>query len=131
MKVYEDIDHYFETKETLPTFEQYLVDRSHYVEQIWINVWLNKSTNDVPRNEKKQFLSEKGFEVQGIDRKLINKLFRDEMRTYQPFDAMGGLMKHLQGKKRSGKKHYQDAKVNFIKREEQKQTGRTETINSK
>lgn len=55
MKVYEDINHYFETKDTLPSFDQYLADRSHYVEQIWINVWLNKSTNDVPLNLKAFF----------------------------------------------------------------------------
>jgi ATP-dependent RNA helicase SUPV3L1/SUV3 len=121
MKIYEDISHYLETKDTTPTFEQYLVDRSHYLEQIWINVWLNKSTNDVPRNEKKQFLSEKGFEVQGIDRKLINKLFRDEMRMYQPFDAMGWMNETFAGKEDEWKSHYQDAKVNFIKQEELKQ----------
>ncbi|NHC42064.1 RNA helicase [Bacillus sp. MM2020_1] len=121
MKIYEDINHYLETKDTTTTFEQYLVDRSHYVEQIWINVWLNKSTNDVPRNEKKQFLSEKGFEVQGIDRKLINKLFRDEMRMYQPFDTMGWINETFAGKEDEWKSHYQDAKVNFIKQEELKQ----------
>ncbi len=121
MKIYEDISHYLETKDTPPTFEQYLVDRSHYLEQIWINVWLNKSTNDVLRNEKKQFLSEKGFEVQGIDRKLINKLFRDEMRMYQPFDAMGWMNETFAGKEDEWKSHYQDAKVNFIKQEELKQ----------
>jgi ATP-dependent RNA helicase SUPV3L1/SUV3 len=121
MKIYEDINHYLETKDTTPTFEQYLVDRSHYLEQIWINVWLNKSTNDVPRNEKKQFLSEKGFEVQEIDRKLINKLFRDEMRMYQPFDAMGWINETFAGKEDEWKSHYQDAKVNFIKQEELKQ----------
>ena len=121
MKIYEDINHYFETKETLPSFEQYLADRKDYVEQIWINVWLNKSTNDVPRNEKKQLLSEKGFEVQGIDRKLINKLFRDEMRMYQPFDAMGWMKETFSGKPDLWQKQYQDAKTSFFKREEQKQ----------
>ncbi|WP_066066638.1 DEAD/DEAH box helicase [Neobacillus soli] len=121
MKVYEDIDHYFETKETLPAFEQYITDRGHYLEQIWVNVWLNKSTNDVPKNEKKQFLSEKGFVVQGVDRKLLNKLFRDEMRTYQRFDAMGWTHEIFTGNEEKWAKRYQDAKVNLIKRKEQKQ----------
>jgi ATP-dependent RNA helicase SUPV3L1/SUV3 len=121
LKVYEDINHYFETMETLPTIEQYLTDRSHYVEQIWTNVWLNKSTNDVPRNEKKQYLTDKGFEVQGIDKKLINKLFRDEMRTYHVFDTMGWVHETFLGKEQEWEKQYQEAKVNFIKREEQKQ----------
>jgi ATP-dependent RNA helicase SUPV3L1/SUV3 len=120
-KVYEDINHYFEMKETLPSFEQYLEDRRHYVKEIWTNVWLNKSTNDVPRNEKRQYLSEKGFEVQGIDKKLINKLFRDEMRMYRPFDAMGWINETFSGKEEVWEKQYQEAKINFIKREEQKQ----------
>jgi ATP-dependent RNA helicase SUPV3L1/SUV3 len=91
LKLYEDIDRYLEQRETLPSFEQYIADRRHYIEQIWINVWLNKVTNDVSKNEKKDYLSEKGFEVHGVDRKLINKLFRDEMREYQPFDALAYL----------------------------------------
>ncbi|MGZ4161303.1 MAG: RNA helicase, partial [Neobacillus sp.] len=121
MKLYEDIDHYFEMKEIIPTYEQYLLDRSHYIEQIWINVWLNKSTNDVPKNEKKLFLSEKGFEVQGIDRKVVNKLFRDEMRTYRPFDAVEWLNETFAGNMEKWEKRYLNAKANYLKREEQKQ----------
>lgn len=121
MKVYEDINHYFEMNETLPSFEQYLEDRRHYVKEIWTNVWLNKSTNDVPRNEKRQYLSEKGFEVQGIDKKLINKLFRDEMRTYLTFDTMVWIKEIFSGNEERWEKQYQEAKANFIKREEQKQ----------
>lgn len=121
MKVYEDINHYFEMNETLPSFEQYLEDRRHYVKEIWTNVWLNKSTNDVPRNEKRQYLSEKGFEVQGIDKKLINKLFRDEMRTYLTFDTMLWIKEIFSGNEERWEKQYEEAKANFIKREEQKQ----------
>ena len=121
LKVYEDIDHYLETNQSQASFEQYLTDRGHYLEQIWINVWLNKSTNDIPRNEKKQFLSDKGFEVQGIDRKLINKLFRDEMRMYQPFDVMGWINDTFLGNQEQWENRSQKAKENFIKREEQKQ----------
>ncbi|MGG1678061.1 DEAD/DEAH box helicase [Neobacillus sp. NRS-1170] len=121
MKVYEDIDRYLETKESVPTFEQYLSDRSHYLEQLWINVWLNKSTNDVPKNEKKQFLSEKGFEVQGVDRKLINKLFRDEMRTYQPFDVMSWVKESFQNQEEEWIKRYQTAMENFLHREKLQQ----------
>lgn len=121
MKIYQDIDHYLETKETLPAFAEYVTDRSHYIETIWINVWLNKSTNDVPKNEKKQFLSEKGYEVHGVDRKLINKLFRDEMREYQPFDARSWIMETFKGHEAEWTERYQEAKVLLQKREEQKQ----------
>ncbi|MGJ7913028.1 DEAD/DEAH box helicase [Neobacillus sp. LXY-1] len=119
LKLYEDIDRYLELKETLPSFEQYLSDRKHYIEQIWVNVWLNKVTNDVPKNEKKAFLSEKGYEVQGVDRKLINKLFRDEMREYQPFDALTWLYEMFEGQKEKWSLRFKEAKEQFIKREEQ------------
>ncbi|WP_308417923.1 hypothetical protein [Halalkalibacter okhensis] len=54
-KIMEDIERYLEEKEPMPTFEQYIEDRHHYVEQIWVNVWLNKITNDVSKKEKKLF----------------------------------------------------------------------------
>ncbi|MDP4164702.1 MAG: RNA helicase, partial [Bacillota bacterium] len=118
-KIEQDIDHYLETRPELPTFDQYVSDRKQYIEQIWVNVWLNKVTNDVPKSEKKQFLSEKGYEVHGIDRKLINKLFRDEMRTYQPFSAVEWLNETF-AKHEEWEKRYQNAITNYIKREEQK-----------
>ncbi len=118
-KVYEDIYTYLENKESMPSFEQYLEDRSHYLEQIWLNVWLNKVTNDIPRNEKKQFLSEKGFEVVGVDRKLINRLFRNEMRSYQPFAVLEWLSEALSGNTQDWETRYHHARGDFLKREEQ------------
>ncbi|MCL6573828.1 MAG: DEAD/DEAH box helicase, partial [Bacillus sp. (in: Bacteria)] len=100
---------------------QYITDHSHYLDQIWVNVWMNKSTNDIPKNEKKQFLSDRGFEVNGIDKKLINKLFRDEMRSFQSFDAMEWINGLFTGNKVMWEKRYHDAQANYIKREEQKQ----------
>jgi ATP-dependent RNA helicase SUPV3L1/SUV3 len=118
-KVYEDIDRYFEDKDTLPSFQEYLSERKSYFEQIWINVWLNKSTNDVPKNEKKLFLSDKGFEVHGIDRKLINKLFRDEMRNYQPFNVLDWLIETFEGKELQWEQRFVKAKEAYAKREDQ------------
>ncbi|WP_462411776.1 DEAD/DEAH box helicase [Neobacillus sp. Marseille-QA0830] len=120
MKVLEDIDRYLEKQEIVPAFEQYLADRGQYLEQIWINVWLNKSTNDVPKSEKKQYLTEKGFDVQGVDRKLINKLFRDEMRTYQPFDPLSWVTDFLTGKDEEWRERFQKAKDALVVRETQK-----------
>ncbi len=117
-KVLEDMNHYLEEKESLPSFNEYLSERGHYLEQIWINVWLNKVTNDVPKNEKKEFLREKGYEVHGIDRKLINKLFRDEMREYQPFHVMEWTKETFTGKDKEWEQRYQQAKADFIKRQE-------------
>ena len=67
---------------------------------------------------KKQFLSEKGFEVQGVDRKLINKLFRDEMREYQPFKVLEWTKETFSGKEAEWEQRYQQAKADFIKRQE-------------
>ncbi|WLR56863.1 helicase-related protein [Mesobacillus subterraneus] len=86
-KIMEDIQNFLGELETLPDFEEYLDKRSTYISQIWLNVWLTKSTNDFSKRDKKAFLSERGYVVEGVDRKLINKLFRNEMRDYQPFDT--------------------------------------------
>jgi ATP-dependent RNA helicase SUPV3L1/SUV3 len=120
-KISEDVNRYLEMQKSLPSFEQYITDRSQYLTQIWVNVWMNNSTNDVPKNEKKQFLSEKGYEVHGIDKKLINKLFRDEMRSFQPFEAMGWINETFAGNDEKWEKRYHDAQANYLKREEQKQ----------
>jgi ATP-dependent RNA helicase SUPV3L1/SUV3 len=117
-KVYEDIYSYLESREQMPSFDQYLKERFHYLEQIWLNVWLNKVTNDVPRNEKKQILSEKGFEVVGVDRKLINRLFRNEMRTYQPFHVLEWLKETIGENKQDWENRYNHARADFLKREE-------------
>ena len=79
-KIHDDLIHYLATKENIPTLENYLIDRKHYVDQIWINVWMNKASSQVPRIEKKQFLETKGFEVEGVDKKVITKLFRQEIK---------------------------------------------------
>ena len=73
-KVSDDIIFFLQEKEKIPTFNDYLNERKHYIEQIWINVWINRASNQVPRSEKKEYLSSKGFEVEGVDRKIINQL---------------------------------------------------------
>lgn len=118
-KVNEDIYKYLESKGNMPTLEQYLEERGPYIEQIWLNVWLNKVTNDITRNEKKLFLSDKGYEVEGVDRKLINRLFRNEIRTYQPFAVKEWLSEKLKDKKENWEQRYTQARVSFLKREEE------------
>ncbi|MGO4886819.1 helicase-related protein [Anaerobacillus sp. MEB173] len=119
-KVYEDIDSYLENKDTLQTFDQYLNDRAQYIEQIWVNVWLNKVTNDVPKNEKKSFLRRQDYEVEGVDRKLINRLFRNEMRAYRPFDVEGWLNEEFSGEEDKWSQRYEKARTSFFKREEER-----------
>lgn len=116
----EDIQQYFETKEDLPTFGEYVEDRKHYIEQIWYNVWLNKVTNDVARKEKKQILSDRGFEVEGVDKKIINQLFKNEMRQYDPFDAVGWLHNSTNTNPSIWEQKYIAARERFHKRMEDK-----------
>ncbi|TYS70349.1 RNA helicase [Sutcliffiella horikoshii] len=119
-KIEEDIQQYFETKEDLPTFAEYMEDRKHYVEQIWYNVWLNKVTNDVARKEKKHILSECGFETEGVDKKIINQLFKNEMREYEPFHAVEWLRQSSYTNPSVWAEKYIQARKDFQKRMEEK-----------
>ncbi|MCL7748426.1 helicase-related protein [Halalkalibacter alkaliphilus] len=118
-KITEDIERYLEEKEFIPTFEQYIADRHNYVEQIWVNVWLNKITNDVSKREKKAFLTERNYEVDGVDKKIINRLFRNEMRDYRPFNVIGWLKERFSGKEQEWNELFDKAKMNYAKRKEE------------
>ena len=76
---------FLKTKEEMPDFDEYVKNRKDYVEQIWVNVWVNKATSTLPRYEKKHYLEQRGFNIDGVDKKTINKLFRQEIKSYQPF----------------------------------------------
>lgn len=114
-KIYEDIYTYFEKEKSLPPLEQYIEDRRDYLNQLWLNVWLNKVTNDVPRSEKKLFLSEKGIEVEGADRKWINRLFRNEMRAYQPFDTKAWLVETFENRPDDWENRHTKARDAYLK----------------
>ena len=119
-KVIQDMDRYFEAQETVPSFEAYLSDRlSAYIEQIWINVWLNKASNDVPRKEKKKYLHEKGYVTEGVNHKLINQLFRDELRSYHPFDVLSWLKQTFAENQQDWEQRYEKAREHFFKRQEE------------
>ncbi|MFC0472390.1 helicase-related protein [Halalkalibacter kiskunsagensis] len=122
-KVLEDVDRYLEQKNELPKYEQYISDRHTYIEQIWVNVWLNKVTNDVPKREKKAFLTEKGYEVDGIDRKIINRLFRNEMREYRPFHVVSWLDGVFLNNEMKWQEVFTQAKLNYEKRKEEEEKG--------
>jgi ATP-dependent RNA helicase SUPV3L1/SUV3 len=119
-KAMDDLDRFLGSKDTCPSYEEYITDRRHYLEQLWVNIWLNKVTNDVPRKEKKEFLREKDYEVEGVDKKLINKVFRNEMRTYQSFPLLEWLDSEIAPDKNDWNERYVQAKELFIQREEEK-----------
>ena len=119
-KVIQDIDHYLAMQDTLPSFETYVSDRlSSYLEQIWVNVWLNKASNDVPRKEKKIFLNGLGYVTEGVDHKYINKLFRNELRNYRPFDVLPWLTQTFADNEQAWEQRYVTARENFFKKQEE------------
>ncbi|WP_233523063.1 helicase-related protein [Peribacillus saganii] len=128
-KILDDIDRFLGNKESLPLLKHYLDERGEYIEQIWINVWLNKVSNSVPKKEKKEYLREKGFEVEGVDRKFINQIFRNEIRTYQPFDAIVWLNESFRVNEQKWKEHYHNAREHYFQRkQEQERAKKRENI---
>lgn len=83
-----DITTYLETKDIMPTYEQYSRERGQYIDQLWINSWLNTTASNATYAEKKLYLIEKGFEIEGLGKKLINQMFRNEIREVEPFDVI-------------------------------------------
>ncbi|MDQ0229975.1 DEAD/DEAH box helicase [Metabacillus malikii] len=108
--VYKDMYQYFITTESLPTYQQYITDRKHYIEQIWLNSWLNSTVSHVSYSDKKQFLIKKGYEVEGISKKLINQMFRNELRELEPYDLFEWLRTKFAHHPNEWKEKYNDAK---------------------
>ncbi|MGP7817321.1 helicase-related protein [Niallia sp. 01092] len=84
--ILEDIDKYLQGKKEMPSYEQYLREREEYINQIWLNTWLNSAASHASFEEKKKYLTHKGLSIEGENRKLINKLFRNEIREIKPYD---------------------------------------------
>ncbi|MFN7250303.1 MAG: helicase-related protein [Anaerobacillus sp.] len=118
LKVYEDIDRFLEVKTEPLGYDEYVKERFQYLGQIWFSIWLNLTNNDVPRKEKKRFLSEKGYEVEAVDKKLINKLFRNEMMLVPAFDVIQWLNAQFLNDKEEWDERYPLARANFLKRVE-------------
>ncbi|RDU36544.1 RNA helicase [Neobacillus piezotolerans] len=117
-KILEDISKYMETLDDIPSFEAYLADRIQYIEQLWLNVWLNKATNGVSKIGKKEFLERNGFETEGVDRKLINSLFRNEMREFCPFSTAEWLRGEVEVNPGLWEELYKEARERLKKRKE-------------
>ncbi len=90
-KVIEDIERYFEGKESMPTYEQYTRERGGYIEQIWLNYWLNTTSSHASSMEKREFLQGEGFDLEGVSKKLVNQMFRNEIRNIEPFNVQSWL----------------------------------------
>ncbi|OAS82152.1 MULTISPECIES: helicase-related protein [Metabacillus] len=88
---FKDLYKYLEEKESAPSYEQYIRERGQYLDQLWLNAWLNSTTSHASYSEKKQFLLEKGYVVEEVSKKLINQMFRNEIRDVATFDLIGWL----------------------------------------
>ncbi|MCP8969215.1 helicase-related protein [Ectobacillus ponti] len=119
-KVLEDLDSYLGEKESLPSYGQYAADRETYIAQIWTNVWLNKATNEVPKKEKKAYLADRGYETENVDRKLINQLFRNEVRDYEPFDTASWITGRFAADHEAWERRYAKARKAFFRQQEAK-----------
>ncbi|MFT8323136.1 MAG: helicase-related protein [Bacillus sp. (in: firmicutes)] len=89
--ILEDVDRYLQRKEMMPSYEQYVRERGEYINQIWLNTWLNITASHATFKEKKSYLTEKGVSIEGLRKKLVNKLFRTEIREVEPIDFMEWL----------------------------------------
>jgi ATP-dependent RNA helicase SUPV3L1/SUV3 len=69
--------------------------------------------------EKKAFLLERGFDVEGMDRKLINSLFSSELRTYEPFQVEEWLDRIFSNEKDKWKERYDIARKGFLQRQQE------------
>lgn len=119
-KILNDLTLYLGSKDKMPAYEDYVLERSTYINQLWLNVWLNKSTGSVSRQTKKDYLKGKGYETENVDKKLINHLFRTEMRTYKPFHALEWLNKKWEAEEINWEDKYKEAREDFLQKEEER-----------
>lgn len=91
-KIHEDIERYFEWhNEMIPELDQYYNERKDFLHHIWLNTWMNIVTSDFSIKERREFLIEKGISFETTDKKLVKKLFRDEIKKVAPFDVQKWL----------------------------------------
>ncbi|WP_449540167.1 DEAD/DEAH box helicase [Ferdinandcohnia sp. Marseille-Q9671] len=119
--VLDDIQHYFEQNETIPSYEQYIRERGHYIDQIWQNAWLNTAGSHASFAEKRKYLTHKGFEVEGVAKKLLNKLFRTEIRNVDPYDLMGWLEDTFANQPKKWEQKYTKAREEYKARMKKQQ----------
>lgn len=116
-KIYQDIDGFLQDKDTLPSKEEYLDYRQSFLHQIWNNIWIQKATSVLSKEEKKNHLIENGIDVEGMERKLLGKVFRNEMKAYKPFNVREWLEAELKGKEHEWRQRYEKARESYLQRE--------------
>lgn len=123
-KILEDIDRYLEEKDSMPSYEQYLRERVEYISQIWLNFWINITVSEASREEKKRYLHEKGFEVEGLNKKLMNQMFRNEIREVKIYPFENWLNKLFATSSSNWEHRYEEVRALYrekIAREKQRE----------
>ncbi|RSK27200.1 RNA helicase [Bacillus sp. HMF5848] len=123
-KVLEDIQNYTGRKSEPPALQQYLRNRSTYLQQLWINIWINKVSNAVQKKDKKAYLEQQGYVTKDVDKKILNKLFRDEMRAYKPFIIEEWLLNKFEKDIELWENQYTIAREKYLKEQKEKELQR-------
>lgn len=120
--IMEDVNKYLEKQESQPTFEQYMENRKVFIEQIWLNTWLNTATSHIRYSEKKEYLTNKGFDISTLNKKDINRLFRNEIREVEVFLYEDWLKAYIGDHKEKWEKRYKEKRKVYLQNvEEQKE----------
>ncbi|TXC86041.1 RNA helicase [Metabacillus litoralis] len=114
--VLDDIYKFLETRENHISYEQYLRERTQYIDQLWLNSWLNTAASHASNAEKKQYLAQKGYDVEGISKKLINQMFRNDIRDIEVFDVVGWLDSLYADKATEWEQKHKDARIAYEER---------------
>ncbi|WP_445491293.1 helicase-related protein [Niallia sp. 03133] len=117
--ILQDIDRYLQGKKQIVSYEQYLREREEYINQIWLNTWLNIAASHATFDEKKSYLTEKGLSIEGERKKLINKLFRNEIREMNPYDYHEWLNSLFANQLSVWETRYTNAREAYLEREVQ------------
>lgn len=119
-KMNDDINDYLGRHDELPALEQYLADRTQFIDSLWLNIWLNRAKNSVSKTDKTAFLTERGYETENIKRKLLNQLFEHEIRNYPSFDAVQWLQKKYSDDQPAWQQTYETARKKYIQQEKKR-----------
>ncbi|HWJ79336.1 MAG TPA: helicase-related protein [Niallia sp.] len=116
----EDIDRYLEKQESFPSKEQYLEEREVFIQHIWLNTWLNTANSHVSLKEKKQYLLERDFDITNLTRKMINQLFRNEIREIDNFNYKNWIAENFTNQESWSKRYLLLREQHLKKLEKQK-----------
>ncbi len=120
-KILEDILQYMEEKEEIPSPGNYLQNREDVIQHIWTNVWINVTTNRLSKKEKREFVNQ-WYDTEGLGRRGVNRLFRQEIvRAAPPFDPANWVKSLCRDE---WERYYEKARKRFFEKEEKRKRER-------